>query len=104
MNGPDYFRFTPRGLARLLEDAGFEAPAIESVGGIFSSTSGKLLEELVQRWWLPAARVLGVRRGAYAAAAVGALPWNVASLALAPLFDRVSTRNPFALIACVQRR
>lgn len=32
----DYFRFTPQGLRRLLEDAGFEIRSITAYGGVFS--------------------------------------------------------------------
>jgi SAM-dependent methyltransferase len=104
MNGPDYFRFTPGGLRRLLADAGFAVTTVEPVGGIFTALSGKLLEELLQRSWFPAARSLGIRRGAYTSAAVAALPWNLMSMGMAPLLDRLSTRSPFAVAARAVRQ
>ena len=100
----DYFRFTTHGLRALLDDAGFAVDELEPVGGLFSALGGKLLEELVQGAWLPLARALGVRRGAYFAAALAALPYNLLSTLALPRLDRLSARNPFAVAALARRR
>jgi SAM-dependent methyltransferase len=100
----DYFRFTTHGLRLLLEDAGFEIETLEMLGGMFSSFSAKLLEQIVVEGWLRVARAAGMRRGTYLVAALASLPWNVAATALAPLLDRLSTRNPFSIAAVAVRR
>ena len=100
----DYFRFTNLGLRTLLDDAGFEVESIVEVGGLFSAFAGKLIEETMERMWLGPVRRLGVKRGAYAVAAMVALPWNLAASGLAPLFDRLTTRNPFGFAVRARRR
>ncbi len=95
----DYFRFTTHGVRALLEGAGLRVDVVEPVGGMFSALAGKLLEDLVQDGWLPLARAAGLKRGAYLAAALGSLPWNLASSAVLPRLDRLSPRNPFAVAA-----
>lgn len=100
----DYFRFTTHGVRALLEDAGFTVETIDPVGGLFSALGGKLLEDVVQGLWLPLARAAGITRGAYLAAALASLPWNlVATVALPPL-DRLIARNPFSIAAKAVRR
>jgi SAM-dependent methyltransferase len=99
----DYFRFTTHGLRALLEGAGLRVDVVEPVGGLFTALAGKLLEEVVQEVWLPTARVAGLRRGAYLLAALGCLPWNLASAALLPRLDRLIARNPFSIAATAVR-
>ncbi|MDB4970788.1 MAG: hypothetical protein JWN44_6477 [Myxococcales bacterium] len=99
----DYFRFTTHGMRALLEGAGMRVDVVESVGGMFSSLAGKLVEEVVQDVWLPLARAAGLTRGAYFAAAIASLPWNLASTALLPSLDRLTSRNPFAVAASAVR-
>jgi SAM-dependent methyltransferase len=100
----DYFRFTTHGLCALLADAGFEVEVMERVGGMFSAFFGKLLEQIVQEGWLRVARAAGIRRGAYFAAALGALPANTALRVVGPTLDRLSQRNPFAVATRAVRR
>jgi SAM-dependent methyltransferase len=100
----DYYRFTSSGLRVLLEDAGFDVQSIEEVGGLFSALAGKLIESTIDRMWLQPARRLGVKRGAYAVAAVAALPLNVMAVGLRPALDRISTRNPFGFAVLARRR
>jgi SAM-dependent methyltransferase len=95
----DYFRFTTYGVRALLEDAGFSVEVIDPVGGVFSAFGGKLLEDVVQDVWLPLARVAGIKRGAYFAAALASLPWNLASTLVLPHLDRLVSRNPFSIAA-----
>lgn len=100
----DYFRFTTHGVRALLEDAGFDVELTEPVGGMFSAFAGKLLEDVVADVWLPLARAAGIRRGAYFAAALAALPWNAASVLLLPRLDRLVRRNPFSIAVKAVRR
>lgn len=100
----DYWRFTGAGVAALLDDAGFDVEAEEEIGGLFSAFAGKLIEETIDRLWLQPVRRLGLKRGAYAVAALAALPWNAAAVGLMPLLDRVSTRNPFSTAFVARRR
>jgi len=95
----DYFRFTTHGLRALLESAGLRVDVVEPVGGLFSALAGKLVEEVVQELWLPTARAAGIKRGAYLLAALGSLPWNLASSQLLPHLDRLIARNPFSIAA-----
>ncbi|MCU1276877.1 MAG: hypothetical protein JWM53_423 [bacterium] len=100
----DYYRFTSSGLRTLLDDAGFDVEEVEEVGGLFSALAGKLIEGTLDRMWLQPVRRLGLKRGAYAVAAVAALPWNAVAVGLRPIFDRISTRNPFAFAVSARRR
>ena len=100
----DYYRFTAAGLQTLLDDAGFDVEEVEEVGGLFSALMGKVIEGSIERMWLQPARRLGVKRGAYAVAAVAALPWNAVAVGLAPILDRMSTRSPFAVVVSARRR
>jgi SAM-dependent methyltransferase len=95
----DYFRFTTHGVRALLEDAGFAVERLEPVGGMFTAFGSKLLEDVVQDVWLPLARAAGLQRGAYLAAALAALPWNLGSTLLLPHLDRLVSRNPFSIAA-----
>lgn len=99
----DYFRFTTHGVRALLGDAGFEVEEMEKVGGMFTAFGAKLLEQVVQGGWLPAARLAGIRRGAYFAAAIGALPFNAAMRVLGPRLDRLTDRNPFSVAVVAVR-
>ena len=100
----DYYRFTSSGLRVLLEDAGFDVDAVEAIGGLFSALAGKLIEGTLERVWFQPWRRLGLGRGAYAVAALAALPWNAAVVGLTPVLDRISTRNPFAWAVSARRR
>jgi SAM-dependent methyltransferase len=104
MTPHDYYRFTRSGLGVLLGDAGFDVVEVDEVGGLFSSLAGKLIEVTVESLLLEPARRLGVKRGAYMAAAMAALPWNAAAVALRPILDRVSTRSPFCFAVSARRR
>src|SRR5262249_36237415 len=99
----DYFRMTPYGLRALLLEAGFTIEALEPVGGLFTATAGEILGDRVCDLWLPAARALGIKRGAYRVAALLSLPWNLTQTALAPLLDRTSPRSPFCTVARARR-
>ncbi|HEX4462421.1 MAG TPA: class I SAM-dependent methyltransferase [Polyangia bacterium] len=99
----DYFRFTTHGLRALLTDAGFTIDDMEKVGGMFSAFSAKLLEQIVQGGWLRAANAVGLRRGSYFLAALGALPWNATMSLVTPALDRLSSRNPFAIAVVAVR-
>jgi SAM-dependent methyltransferase len=99
----DYFRFTTHGVRALLTDGGFEIEAMENVGGMFTAFAAKLLEQIVQGGWLPAARRAGIRRGAYFAAALAALPFNAALTVVGPHLDRLSERNPFSVAVVAVR-
>jgi SAM-dependent methyltransferase len=100
----DYYRFTSLGLKVLLGDAGFDVETVEEIGGLFSALAGKLIEGAMERMWLAPVRRLGLRRGAYAVAAIAALPLNAAAVGLQPILDRVSTRNPFGFAVSARRR
>jgi hypothetical protein len=100
----DYYRFTTHGVRVLLSDAGFDIEQMELVGGMFSAFSAKLLEQIVQGFWLPVAQRVGIRRGAYLIAALAALPWNATATRFAPTLDRLSKRNPFSIAARAVRR
>jgi SAM-dependent methyltransferase len=102
LDGGDYFRFTPAGLTVLLEDAGLRVQKLESVGGVFTATAGKLVEGVVHDVWLPAARAVGIKRGTYLLAALATLPWNLTTLALSPL-DRLGSRSPLSIAAVAVR-
>jgi hypothetical protein len=87
----------------LLEAEGLRVEVIEPVGGMFTALAGKLVEEVVQELWLPTARAAGLKRGAYLLAALGSLPWNLASSAVLPQLDRLIARNPFSIAATAVR-
>ena len=99
----DYYRFTSAGLRVLLSDASFLVESIEEIGGLFSAFVGKLIEGTLSRVWIEPAQRFGIRRGAYAVAALAALPLNAAAVGLAPILDRASTRNPFAFAVRARR-
>jgi ubiquinone/menaquinone biosynthesis C-methylase UbiE len=99
----DYFRFTTHGLRALLDDGGFAVEQMEKVGGMFTAFSAKLLEKIVQDGWLRAAHRAGLSRGSYLLAAIGSLPWNVATTILAPPLDRIGNRNPFSIAVVAVR-
>jgi SAM-dependent methyltransferase len=103
MDGPDYFRFTPRGIRALLESCGFSIETMEPIGGMFSSTTGELIEAVVADAWLPMTRALGIRRGGYRAAALLTAPLNLATRAMAPLLDRVMPRKPLSIAVRARR-
>jgi SAM-dependent methyltransferase len=100
----DYFRVTPYGMRSLLESNGFEVEELESVGGVFTSFVSKLIENVVCDWWLPATQKLGVKRGAYRAAAMLFLPVNLFMYTAGPLFDKASPRNPFCVAALARKK
>lgn len=100
----DYFRLTPYGMKALLEEEGFAIEALEGVGGLFTATAGKLVEAVVSDLWLPTSRALGLRRGAYRAAALAALPVNLAISALSPLLDRATPRSLLCAVALAVKR
>ena len=99
----DWHFFTTHGVRALLEDGGFAVEEMENVGGMFTAFGAKLVEQIVQGGWLPAARLAGLRRGAYFAAALGALPFNAAITAIGPHLDRLSRRNPFSVAVVAVR-
>ena len=103
LNGPDCFRFTPHGIKTLVESAGFRVESVGRIGGAFSSLAGELIEAIVADVWLPATRALGIRRGGYRAAAVLAAPLNLATHAVAPLFDRLMPRKPLSIAVRARR-
>jgi SAM-dependent methyltransferase len=103
MDGPDYFRFTPKGIIALLERSGFTVESVEPIGGLFSSTAGELVEAMVADVWLPATRALGIRRGGYRAAALLTAPLNLATRAVAPLLDRFAPRRPLSTAVRARR-
>jgi SAM-dependent methyltransferase len=100
----DYFRFTTHGVRALLVEAGFTVERLEPIGGVFSAFGAKLLEDVVQDVWLPLTRAAGIQRGAYFAAALASLPWNLASTLVLPRLDRLVSRNPFSIAARATRR
>ena len=93
----DYFRFTTHGMRALVEDAGLRVDVVEPLGGLFTALNGKLVEEMVQELWLPAAQAVGMKRGAYFLAALATLPWNLTSSKLLPVLDRWTARNPCSI-------
>ena len=99
----DHFRFTTHGLRAILTDANFTIDEMEKVGGMFSAFGAKLLEQIVQGGWMPAARAVGLRRGSYFLAALGALPWNAMMMLVTPSLDRLSSRNPFSIAVVAVR-
>jgi SAM-dependent methyltransferase len=102
----DYFRFAPSGIRAMLTAAGFEVRSLEPVGGMFSATTGKMLENLFSDVWQPLTRAVGIKRGAYLSAALMTLPLNLAAVKMAPLLDRLTPRSPisFAVSAVRQNR
>jgi SAM-dependent methyltransferase len=106
LNPPhDYFRFAPSGVRAMMAAAQLDVVTIENVGGMFSATTGHLLEDWFHDVWEPTTRKLGLKRGAYRSAALMSLPLNLVALKLAPLLDRLTPRSPISLaVRAVRQR
>ena len=78
----DYFRFTPQGLRRLLEDAGFEVESVEPFGGLFCFVHHQFATALLG--------IAAAFRPLHALCAVLNAPLSIASAKLDRLIDRSS--------------
>lgn len=87
----DFYRYTPYGIAHLLEKNGFRVDRTEQMGGLFSHFCVRLLDLLVDRVLFAACDRVGLHRGRYRLAALLCLPAN---LVLAPLTDALDRFDP----------